>query len=576
VKPFAEVTRRSVRPAPEPAHVLFIALLLVLLFTACGGGGGGGGGGAPANQAPTAVFSATPTNGVAPLAVAFNAAASTDADGTINGYAWNFGDGATGAGQTATHAYSAGGTFTATLTVTDDDGATAVTSLTITVNQAPTAAFSATPAAASSAAILTTGNAPLTVAFDASASFDVDGTIETFEWIFGDGAGSTGRTTSHTYTDVGTYNVILNVTDDDGHTAGASQTITVTGGGAPANQDPSAAFGATPTTGNAPLAVAFDASVSSDADGTITGYAWKFGDGTTGTGRTANHTYATSGSFTATLTVTDDNGATIDTFLTITVNQAPTADFSATPTTGNAPLIVSFDASASSDAAGTIEAFEWLFGDDVSSTGQTTRHTYTNAGTYIVTLSVTESDGTKAGASQTITVTGGGSTVNQAPSAAFSATPTRGNAPMAVVFDAAVSADADGTVSDYAWVFGDGATGAGRTATHAYNAEGIFTATLTVTDDNGARDTALRTIIVNQAPTAAFAATPASGSPPLAVAFNAAASTDPDGTIRDYAWDFGDGTTDVGQTANHTYATSGTFTATLTVTDDGGVTDTAS
>jgi len=83
------------------------------------------------NQPPTAVISADPTSGTAPLAVAFNGSGSTDLDGTITSYAWNFGDGTTGTGVTVSHAYNVAGTFTVTLTVTDNGNATGTASTVI-------------------------------------------------------------------------------------------------------------------------------------------------------------------------------------------------------------------------------------------------------------------------------------------------------------------------------------------------------------------------------------------------------------------------------------------------------------
>lgn len=110
--------------------------LASLALTACGGGGGGGGGGG-ANRPPTASFTATPNSGAAPLAVAFNAAASADPDGAITAYSWTFGDGGTATGVAPSHSYAAAGTYTAVLTVTDNRGATGSRTGTITVTGPP-------------------------------------------------------------------------------------------------------------------------------------------------------------------------------------------------------------------------------------------------------------------------------------------------------------------------------------------------------------------------------------------------------------------------------------------------------
>jgi len=109
-------------------------VLIVLALAACGGGGGGGG---TPNQSPTASFTATPVSGQAPLTVAFDASASIDADGSITSYSWNFGDGSSGTGVTASRTYAAAGTFTTVLTVTDNRGATGRATRILTVTAGP-------------------------------------------------------------------------------------------------------------------------------------------------------------------------------------------------------------------------------------------------------------------------------------------------------------------------------------------------------------------------------------------------------------------------------------------------------
>jgi PKD repeat protein len=127
-------------------------------------------------------------------------------------------------------------------------------------------------------------------------------------------------TTSHTYADPGNYTATLKVTDDDGATGMDSLLITVTG--VVANKAPIAVAKANQTSGYAPLSVGFDGSSSTDSDGTIVDYGWNFGDGGTGVGSKVAHTYATPGTYTAVLTVTDDDGATNTSSITITVSVA--------------------------------------------------------------------------------------------------------------------------------------------------------------------------------------------------------------------------------------------------------------
>ncbi|WP_243076173.1 PKD domain-containing protein [Microbacterium sp. SS28] len=240
------------------------------------------------NQAPTAAFTATPTH----LSVAFDAATSSDSDGTIAGYAWDFGDGQTATGATATHVYAAAGTYTVALSVTDDDGAVGTLSKSVTVSEAP----NVPPVAA-----FTVSSDLLTVSVDGSGSSDTDGTIASYAWQFGDGATGTGSTAQHSYATAGTYTVTLTVTDNRGATATVTHDAT-----AVANQAPTASFTSTVTD----LTAALDGSGSADVDGTVTSYAWDFGDGTTGAGATTSHPYAGPGAYTVTLTVTDNRGAT--------------------------------------------------------------------------------------------------------------------------------------------------------------------------------------------------------------------------------------------------------------------------
>ncbi|MHA7277747.1 PKD domain-containing protein [Arthrobacter sp. Hz1] len=258
------------------------------------------------NAPPTAAF----TSVVSGLAVAVDGSGSADSDGTVAGYAWNFGDGTTGTGVNASHTYAAAGTYPVRLTVTDDDGATHSTTRDVTVapppaNVAPVAAFTSTVNS-------------LGVAVDGSGSADSDGTVAGYAWNFGDGGTGTGVNASHTYAAAGTYPVRLTVTDDEGATHSTTKDVTVT---APpvANVAPVAAF-ASVVSGPA---VAVDGSGSTDSDGTIAGYAWNFGDGGTGTGVNASHTYGAAGTYPVRLTVTDDDGATHSTTRNVSVASPP-------------------------------------------------------------------------------------------------------------------------------------------------------------------------------------------------------------------------------------------------------------
>jgi PKD repeat protein len=155
-------------------------------------------------------------------------------------------------------------------------------------NQLPTAAF-------------TFGQHNQAFTFDGSTSNDPDGTVVAWNWNFGDGSTGTGVTASHTYSDTAQHTVTLTVTDNKGGTASTHQTVTPK-----ANTPPTAVYTQTCSV----LTCYFDGSGSSDADGSVAGYSWNFGDGSSATGVAPVHHFAAAGTYTVVLTVTDDQGAT--------------------------------------------------------------------------------------------------------------------------------------------------------------------------------------------------------------------------------------------------------------------------
>jgi parallel beta-helix repeat protein len=448
------------------------------------------------------------------------------------------------------------------------------------------------PPAASLTVTPASGTAPLDVTADASGSSDTDATpIASYKFDFGDGSPvvgpQPGATASHTYTSAGTYTVKVTVTDTADQASTATTEVIVRS--AP-DAPPAAALTVTPASGTAPLGVSADASGSSDTDATpIASYKFDFGDGSPVVGpqpgATASHTYTDAGTYTVKVTVTDtaDQPSTATRQVTVTAPDAPpTAALSVTPASGTAPLDVTADASGSSDTDSTpIASYKFDFGDGSAVVGPqsaaTASHTYTDAGTYTVKVTVTDTADQASTATTQVTVT---SAPDAPPAAALTVTPGSGTAPLAVNADASASTDGDDTpIASYKFDFGDGSAvvgpQAGATASHTYSAAGTFTVTVTVTDTADQPSTATRQVTVtapDAPPAAALTVTPGSGTAPLAVSADASGSSDTDATpIASYKFDFGDGSAVVGPqsaaTASHTYTSAGTYTVKVTVTD---------
>lgn len=158
------------------------------------------------------------------------------------------------------------------------------------------------------------------VTFDGSSSSEPDGTIESYEWDFGDGGQATGVEPSHSYVRAGDYTITLTVTNAAGQTGKISHLVRVR------NVRPIAAFEVTTKSPFATQPVSFDASSSSDSDGAIAGYEWNFGDGSQGTGINPSHAYAQAGEYTVTLIVSDDEGASAQVAHQVDVAEPPLPD----------------------------------------------------------------------------------------------------------------------------------------------------------------------------------------------------------------------------------------------------------
>jgi PKD repeat protein len=381
----------------------------------------------PLPNTPIAAFVFSPTSPKEGDAVAFDAATSRDCPPdapsveacpvnppTLTTFAWDFGDGTRGNGVRASHVYERPGSYTVTLTVSNQRGLQNSASKFVTVDASsrPSASFVASPESA---------GVNQTVFFNAAASTAATGrTIVSYGWDFGDGSNGSGLTTSHRYSRTGTFNVTLTVTDDMGKVGATSKGVTVGASAVPtaviANSP------AAPTTGQN---VNFDGTQSTVPSGRrITSYEWAFGDGRIASGDRVTHTYSTAGDYTVILTVTDDSGAKATASKSISVSDAssagPTAQFTVSPAAPTVNAMINFDASQSTARAGSnITVYEWNFGDNLgyyqcpvaapmtppcSTDAKRIQHAYGAAGSYTVTLTVTDSQGRKGTVTRSVQV----------------------------------------------------------------------------------------------------------------------------------------------------------------------------
>jgi PKD repeat protein len=296
------------------------------------------------------------------------------------------------------------------------------------VNQAPVAAMSLSAASAPTGTAITVSN---------GGSYDPDGTIASTLIDFGDGATASSASAAHAYALPGTYTVKVTVTDAAGASASTSSQVAI------ANRAPSATVTLSASTAPTGTAITVTAG-GSDPDGSIASTVINFGDGTIANGASAAHAYAKAGTYTVTVTVSDNLGATGSAQAQLKVtNRAPVAKINLSATSlwlGNS---LSVNSNGSFDPDGTIVSTRIAFGDGTSVAAASGTRTYLAAGTYTVTITVTDDMGASSSASATVVVTAGGvvitrpaqSSATTSVNVAASASAPRGIASMIVYVD---------------------------------------------------------------------------------------------------------------------------------------------
>lgn len=336
------------------------------------------------NDPPIPAFTWNPASVTTLTDVQF-ASSSSDSDGEVVSWAWNFGDGTFGNGQIVRHRYSSLGKFTVTLTVTDEDGATASLSKDLAViNSRPVASFTS-PIEVES----------LLDAQFIDRSYDLDGIITSWSWNFGDGESSGERSPWHAYLRPGTYTVELVVTDNKNWTGAATASVTVL------NRLPEVNI-TVPSGDHSSLEVLMFSASGRDMDGVVANYSWDMGDGTLRHGMNVSHAYLSPGNYIVTVTCRDDSGGeSSNSTCLVVLNLLPRAGIGMEA--GEHPLELVFTALADDDD-GDIASYNWSFGDGEYGEGAMVRHRYVQEGTYDVTLSVTDDAGGVAEAEGSATV----------------------------------------------------------------------------------------------------------------------------------------------------------------------------
>lgn len=475
---------------------------------------------------PQVMFDGQGRYGCAPRDVEFG-----DSSLSVNpivSWLWDFGDSTTSAMQHPTHTYNISGDYDVSLTITDSAGcmATLVDSNFVGAGDTPVVAFSANP-------LMVCNYEPV---------FFTNNTINStsWNWEFGDGGLSDQFEPSYTYSDTGWFTVTLIARD-----YGCPDTLEI--------EDyiyvspPDAAFSESFNCTNPDSVVFVDASLAPDT------WFWDFGDGATDSVSNPAHVYPGRGSYHVTLTCTNLFSGCVDVEEhDITVTD-PLADFIGAPTFGCRPLNVSFTDNS-------IDAVSWYWETGgMTSTSQNPSFTYTIPGTYDVMLVITDLHGCNDTLVRPayVTVTG--------PTSDFTSNPTTGCAPLNVSFSD-LSTVFSAPIVTWNWNFGDGNSSALQNPNYTYNATGFYTVSLTVTDADGCAHTAAKANFIQ--PT--FPLPDFSSDTLTCTTRGIQFANLTTGVGMTFLWDFGDSSTSTATNPLYFYASEGTYSVSLSVTDVNG------
>ena len=380
--------------------------------------------------------------------------------------------------------------------------------------------------------------------------------VGTASWDFGDGgARSTLWNPSRTFNRPGVFNVVLTVTFPNGQVSNTQHVVNV-------YRRPNVVFTSTPTNGCTPVVVNFR-DQSTAGDGTITGIAWDFGDGTGANGATASHTYNKGGGMIATSIVTNSFGCTSSAEQILDIKPTPQVAFTTNTRGGcRTPVTVNFTNTTTMTTAGPLPAvnYLWNFGDGSTSTDMHPTHDYTTTGNFTVTLTATTADG----CTQTINMADYIKIATmEADFNILEKTCTGTNITFRnTTLPAPVSAT---------WTFSDGTVINAVDAVRTFTTPGNYTVTMHAVTRDGCDALVTRSFTVSTPPTINFTMNPTSAcAVPVNIQFTTASTN-----ANSWAWTFGDGTTSTIQNPLHNFTTEGVFPVKVVASNTAGCQDSA-
>ena len=459
-----------------------------------------------------------------------NDASTVDAPSTITDWEWDINDDGTieYTDQNPSHDFQSGGAYDVTLTVTSDNGCDDTFTGQVVVHPEPEADFD-------------WNDECLNDAIDfADGSVVATGTITNWNWDFGDGNTDTNQNPTHTYNASGFYDVTLTITTDNGCTDNITESVQVF-------TLPDIDFSFMENCDGEPVEFT---DLSADVDGDMIGWNWDFGDGNTSTDQHPTHTFPDDNTYTVTLQGTTSNGCVAELAQDIIVYPIPVADFSSILVCANNATSLTDESTVA--APSNITVWQW----DIDNNGiidyidENPSHTFSSGGTYQVNLYV-ESD---FGCSDEVTLD---VEVGPIPEADFSATTVCLNEFTEFTDLSTVNT---GSIVDWQWDFGDGNNSGDQHPTHTYNASGFYDVTLTITTDNGCTDNITESVQIYTLPDIDFSFNEACDGEVVELSD---LSTDVDGDMIGWNWDFGDGNTSNNQNPSHVFPNDNTYTVTL-------------